>query len=541
MKQTALYNGKVYEARGRFAQAILIEDGMIRLVGSNEDILLAAGPNCERIDCEGRTVLPGLNDSHCHLLQVGEGMCEVNTADCTSVEDLVERCQLYLQTHPQAAVKGLHSIGWNQELFAGKKRVPTRYDLDRISTEIPIVLERICGLVVSANTYVVRKLGLTASSPAYEGGAFLLGEDGTPNGVFTENACQFAVGVLPGYTLSEHAGMMERAIDYAAAHGITSVQSNDVGCSTHDYAHGFALLHRLYDEQEQKIRYRHQVGFFTPADFRESLEHGEYRYGFYPPAGKLQLGPLKLFKDGSLGARTAAMRSEYLDDPGNHGVFSIDDDTMDEYCRLAAGAGIQIVTHTIGDAAIEHTVAAYERILPTAGNPLRHGLIHCQITDRPLLERIARDQLLAFYQPIFLNFDLHAVVSRCGSALSSTSYAFHTLDALGGSFSYGTDSPVEDLNPFPNIYSAVTRQDLSGFPRDGFYPQEGVDVFTAVDAYTWRSAYAEFQEGHKGRIRSGYVADLTVLDQDIFTCDPSEIKNILPVLTMMGGDITYRA
>ena len=100
---------------------------------------------------------------------------------------------------------------------------------------------------------------------------------------------------------------------------------------------------------------------------------------------------------------------------------------------------------------------------------------------------------------------------------------------------------MEDLNPFPNIYSAVTRQDLSGFPRDGFYPQEGVGVFTAVDAYTWRSAYAEFQEGHKGRIRSGYVADLTVLDQDIFTCDPSEIKNILPVLTMMGGDITYRA
>ena len=138
----------------------------------------------------------------------------------------------------------------------------------------------------------------------------------------------------------------------------------------------------------------------------------------------------------------------------------------------------------------------------------------------PLLRRIAADDIITLYQPIFLEYDLHAVESRCGRELSSTSYAFGTLDKLGGKISYGTDSPVEDCNPFPNIYSAVTRRDLKGLPAGGFYPQECVDVCTAVDAYTLGSAYAEFQEDVKGRIRGGFLADLVVLDRDIFTCDP---------------------
>jgi len=540
MKQTVLYNGKIYEERAKFAQAVLIEDGVIRMVGGNDEVLALTSPGCERIDCEGRTVLPGLNDSHQHLLMVGESLAQVGISDCASVEEMIERCKKFIADNPEACRHGLHSVGWNQDMFTEEKRIPTRYDLDKISTEIPIVLERICGHIVTGNTKVIELLGLTGSSPQYDGGVFEIGPDGRPNGVFAENACHHALSTIPPYTIEEHERLLLRAMDYAVAHGLTSVQSNDVGTSTHDYERGFAMFHRVYDEGRAKLRYRHQVSFYTPADYKEFLEHGEYQHGKYEQGGWLQLGPLKLFKDGSLGARTATMRHEYLDDPGNFGVEATSDGLMDEFCRMADTVDMQVVTHVIGDAAIEHTVESYEKVLRNGTNPLRHGLIHCQITDLPMLRRIARNDILAFYQPIFLEYDLHAVVSRCGEALSSTSYAFGTLDKLGGKISYGTDSPVEDCNPFPCIYSAVTRKDLQGRPEGGFFPQECVDVYTAVDAYTAGSAYAEFQEGLKGRIKGGYLADLIILDKDIFTCDPMEIKDILPVLTMVGGKTVYR-
>ena len=199
-----------------------------------------------------------------------------------------------------------------------------------------------------------------------------------------------------------------------------------------------------------------------------------------------------------------------------------------------------MVTHVIGDKAIEDTLKSYETVLRAGKNPLRHGLIHCQITDRPLLERIARDGVLAMYQPIFLNYDMHAVISRCGEALSSTSYAFRTAARLGVPVSYGTDSPVEDMDPFPNLYAAITRQDENGWPEGGFFPQERVDIYDAVDAYTLGSAYAEFREGDKGRLKPGYLADLAVLDTDLFTCPPEAIRTAGPVLTVVGGEPAWR-
>ena len=214
---------------------------------------------------------------------------------------------------------------------------------------------------------------------------------------------------------------------------------------------------------------------------------------------------------------------------------------MLELVRLADENGIQAVTHVIGDKAIEETLKCYEAVLHDGKdkNPLRHGLVHCQITDMPLLERIVRDDVIAMYQPIFLDYDMHAVIPRCGEELSSTSYAFGTMARLGAHVSYGTDSPVEDCDPFANIYAAVTRKDRHGYPEGGFFPNERVDIYTAIDAYTSGSAYAQFMESSKGRLKTGYAADLVMLDKDIFTIDPMEIPSVRPVLTMVGGRIVY--
>jgi predicted amidohydrolase YtcJ len=536
--KTALVNGKIYIERGVFKSAVLSEDGIIKATGTDEEILAAAGKDAKVIDCEGRTVIPGINDSHMHLLLIGSGLYQADTTGVKSIEDLIEKTKAFAEKYPERCVGGIHSIGWNQDLFTeGEKRIPTRHDLDKISTEVPVVLERICSHVVSANTKAIEMRGLGIGSAQFSGGTFELEEDGYPSGVFTENACAEILKVIPPYTAEQREDMFINAMNYAVEHGITSVQSNDAGCAeSMDLV--FPLVHRVYDSGKAKFRYHHQVCCHTVEEYKEYLA-GEYRHGDYSHPW-LTLGPLKLFRDGSLGGRTATMRHEYLDDPGNYGVEATHDEEMMELCRMADEVGMQVVTHVIGDKAIEDTVRCYESVLHNGKNPLRHGLVHCQITDMPLLERIAKDDILTLYQPIFLDYDMHAVISRCGEQLSSTSYAFGTMNRLNHkAVSYGTDSPVEDCNPFPNIYSAVTRKDKNGYPEGGFFPNECVDVYDAVDAYTEGSAYAQFMENEKGRIKPGYMADMTVLDKDIFTCDPMEIRSILPVMTIVGGKVVY--
>lgn len=540
MRKLVLLNGKIYVERERFAQAVYAEDDEIRAVGTNEEILAAAGDGAEIIDLQGKTVIPGLNDSHMHLLNVGMTSAQAQIFGSVSIEDMIERVKTFMKENPEECRRGILCKGWNQDLFETDKRMPNRYDLDRISTEIPIVMRRVCGHVAVANSKVIELLGLDKEMRTVNGGTIETDENGVPNGIFAENAVSLAADLIPKFTMEDNKRLFLRAADYALAHGITSVQSNDVGNGGMDKKDIFGLIHEIYDEGLCSLRYRHQVHIQSADELREYIESGEFKNGKYENPKQLALGPLKLFKDGSLGGRTASMRKEYADDPGNYGVIVSGDEEMDELCRMADEAGIQVVTHVIGDRAVEDMVNSYEKILHEGKNPLRHELIHCQITDKPLLDRIAENDILISYQPIFLDYDMHVVIDRCGEELSRTSYAFKTASDLGIHVSYGTDSPVEDCNPFPNLYAAVTRMDKKGYPEGGFFPEERMDVYGAIDAYTVGSAYAEFCEEFKGRIKPGFLADMVVLDKDIFTCRPEEIKDILPEMTIVGGNVVYR-
>lgn len=537
--KTVFHHGKIYVERGVFAQAVLVEAGVIRAVGTDEEILAAAGSDAEVINCEGRTVIPGLNDCHLHLEMVGEALAQVDLNGATSVDEVVERCKAFMAENPELTKNGVVGVGWNQDFFTGEKVPPTRTQLDRITTDVPVVLVRACRHIVATNSRVVELLGLRGDAQPYEGGKVVIGPDGEPNGVLCENAVAHATALIPSFSFEQQTDLLGKAMAYAVAHGITSVQSNDAGMAM-DIPRALRMLHAVYEGGKGMLRYRHQVCCKTIADYEQFLASDEYlkRDELYDEW--LTLGPLKLFKDGSLGARTALMRHEYHDDPGNYGVESLSDGLQASFCAMADAAGMQVVTHVIGDAAVEKTINAYERVLHGGKNPLRHALIHCQITDRPQLERIAKLGLLTYYQPIFLDYDIHTVYDRVGAELASTSYAFRTLEELGGPVAYSSDAPVENCNPFPNIYCAVTRQDKTGFPPEGLFPEERVDVETAIDAYTLGSAYAEFAEQVKGRIKPGYYADLVVLDRDIFTCAPREIMDILPVLTMVGGKIAFK-
>ena len=536
--QTILYHAKLYVARGDFRSALCAEDGIIRAVGSDAEILALARPGCRRIDCEGRAVVPGFNDSHIHLMQLAQTRYEAPISGARSVDELIARCREFLANHPERTESGLHAIGWNQDDFPDG-RLPDRHDLDRISTAVPVVLELVCGHIVSANTLATQRFAACPEFSQCPPDEVLRASDGTLCGIFRGNACNFVKAQIPAFTREQHRDMLREAMNYAASLGLTSVQSNDVGTSVEDADLAFSLLREIYAAGGAPIRYRHQVCFHDLAAFRESLLHGEYsRRSQYD--GFLTFGPLKLFQDGSLGARTAMLRGGYPGEPDNHGLAWTTREDMAAFCGLASEHSIQVVTHAIGDEAISRVLDAYEAVMPAGQrNPLRHALIHCQITDRALCRRIAELGVLVMAQPVFLDADRELAEKLCGRALAETSYAFGSLLRAGVHLSYGTDCPVESCAPLWNLGAAVTRCDANGTPAGGFVPSERVDVETAVDAYTMESAYAEFQEHCKGRLKPGYYADLTVLDQDIFTMDPMKIRSVSPVLTMTGGRIVF--
>ncbi|SDK10701.1 amidohydrolase [Natronincola ferrireducens] len=529
--RTILKNGKFYIEKNSFQQAILIEDGVIVQTGGNEDILKNDADNI--IDLQEKTILPGFNDSHLHISWVGDAMTSCNLTSAKSIDEVIQFGKNFIKENKDLVV--LNGRGWNQDYFtSGEKRLLNRFDLDKISTQIPIVFDRVCGHVSVGNTKALEVLGVDANT-IIDGGVVELGDDGKPNGIFNENAVGLIHSLIPEKSDRDIEKDFLEAANYALSVGITSIQSCDIMHG--DFRRMFDIIHNIYDNKKSKLRYSHQFNFQDINDFKTYLQT-EYKTGQYDEKF-LSKGVLKLFKDGSLGARTALMLKDYEDAPGTKGVAALSDEQLQDLCDLATEHGIPVITHAIGDGAIESVLNAYEKIIKNGKNPLRHGIVHCEITNMEQLKRIAKLNIPVMYQPIFLDCDIKILEARVGKQLASTSYAFNTLYKLGAPISLSTDAPVEDCNPFPNIYCAVTRLGMDGKPTDGFYPNEKMDLEDVIDAYTIGSAFNEFKEDFKGRLKPGYVADLIVLDKDIFTIDPLKIKDIKVEKTMIDGEFVY--
>lgn len=528
-----LKNGKIYIKKGKFAQALYIKNGIIELVASNDDMLKISADNI--IDLQGKTVLPGLNDSHMHLWGTGEALTTCNLTSAKSIEEVIQLGKDFLEVNQ--GIEALAGRGWNQDYFIhGEKRLPNRHDLDKISTEIPIVFKRVCGHVYIGNTKAIEQVGADENTRV-DGGVIELGEDGKPNGVFNENAIRLIGSAIPSKSEEDIEKDILTAANYALSVGLTSVQSCDIMSSGAETM--FSIIHNIYKEEKTRLRYAHQFNFQDINDFRNYLET-EYLSDQYNEKN-FSKGSLKLFKDGSLGARTAVMLKDYEDAPGTKGVSALTDEQLQDLCDLATQNGIQVLTHAIGDGAVESVINAYENTMINRENPLRHGIVHCQITSYEQLERIAKLNIPVMYQPIFLDYDIKIMEDRVGKELASTSYAFNNLYKLGAPVSLGTDAPVEDCNPFPNIYCAVNRLCIDGTPSGGFNTSEKMELEDAIDAYTIGSAFNEFKEEFKGRLMPGYVADLIVLDRDIFTIDPLEIKDIKVEKTMIDGEFVFES
>lgn len=529
--RTLLTHGTIYLERNRFCEALLIEDGIIVKTGTTHALIAHAAEADEVMDLGGRTVVPGFNDAHLHLYMTGVALSMVDLYGSSSLEEVLQRGIAFLKEHPH--LEGtLIGRGFNQDYF-NEKRLPTRWDLDRISTTRPILFYRACTHLAVVNSKALELLSLTGSTPPVEGGVMDKDENGALNGIFRENAIPLLESLLPPVTEERVLDTLHRILPQAHAQGITSVQVNDIWVGNPEAGAveaGYAAL-----AEEAQLHVYHQIYFKDVASFQERIQTGFHRSTH--PFNRY--GPLKLFADGSLGARTALLRQPYADDPSTRGIATLSRETLDAFLALAEAEGIQVAIHAIGDGAIDMVLDAFEQHMQP-GNPLRHGIIHVQITDKELLQRMKHLNLIAYVQPIFLHYDMHIVKNRVGESLASTSYAFGTMAKLGIPVAYSTDAPIERFHVMENLHAAINRQDLSGFPTGGFYPEEKVDRSTALDSVTRGGAYASFEEERKGRLLPGYVADLVVLSHPYFEVPDDAIKDILVDATMVQGKFVYR-
>jgi predicted amidohydrolase YtcJ len=531
MMKTIFINGNIYIEKDVFKEALVIENGIIVFVGDNESALTYATDQSDMIDLNGKTVVPGFNDSHLHFYMTALALKSVDLFNTTSIEEVIARGKSFLVEHPNH--KGLLSgRGWNQDYFITDQRMVLKEDLDQISTDIPIVFSRACGHVVCANSKALTLANITPDLNI-EGGTIEVNSKHELTGVLKENAIKQLDVLKESITVEDVVSQLQFVSNVANSCGITSVQTNDFNIGTSDTTI-IEEAYRVYAETHPTVRVYHQICFVDIDAFKQRINEG------YDQSTNdfNRYGPLKLFTDGSLGARTAYMRKPYHDDSTTVGILTMPQATIDEYVKTAHQHQIQTAIHAIGDGAIDCVLNSFEQVIKDE-NTLRHGIIHCQITDEALLKRFAKKDIVAYLQPIFLHADMHVVEARVGQALASTSYAFATMDRLGLHVAYGTDAPVEPFDVINCIHCAVNRQDLNYYPKDGYYPNERISVYQAIDHYTVGSAYASFQEHTKGRLLPGYVADCVVLSKNIFKIDSSEIMSVKIDKTMVDGRFVY--
>lgn len=563
-------------------EAMAIKDGLICELGSNEDILKLKTDTTKIYDLHNQVVFPGFNDSHMHILEYAIQAERIDLSHVKSIDELILVMKSALNEHSNNEIsnattnnivtnnivtndietndietsnidtnyRGTNNadsnstdIQWligrcmNQDHFKDK-RMPTKDDLNKISTTIPIVILRVCHHIAVVNDKALELLSSNGVLPAVEGGEFLLGKDGKPNGILTENALQLIYNTLSKPSVSKVKELILKTTNEMAAHGITSAHSDDFASVEH-FEDVITAYRELGEENLLKVRVNQQCLIKDSKELLEFIHKGYASKVFNP---YYSLGALKILSDGSLGARTAYLRNPYHDEPSTRGVFVETKEQLLERMKLADDNGMQIAVHAIGDGAIEAIFDCFQELDAKNNyrNPLRHGIVHCQITDKELLERFNKQNILAYIQPIFLEYDLHMVEDRVGKELASTSYAFKTLMDSGVHTSGGSDCPVEHFNIMNNIYCGVARKDLFGQPVEGFHVEEALTMRQALQAFTMEGAYASREEQVKGSLEKGKYADFVVLDKDLLQIENEEIRNVNVLMTVMGGKTTYR-
>lgn len=519
------------------ADAFLVRGGDFQAAGDCA-ALVKDCPGAERIDLGGRTVLPAFTETHMHVLSLGMFLKDVNLQHAKGIGDVIGLSRAYIETHQVKPGTWVRGRGWNQDNFLDEGRFLTRYDLDKISTEHPIAFVRTCGHVIAVNSLALELVGMSESAPQVDGGQIDVDASGRPLGTFREKARKIILDAIPEQTVEELQELIGLASEEALAHGITTIHTDDFKDVPNNYQKVIDAYRGLEAEGRLRIRIYEQCNLPATEKIAQFISAG-YHTGWGDE--HFRLGPLKLLADGSLGSRTAYLRAPYADDPTTRGIHLFSQEELDAMIGLAHKSGMQVAIHAIGDGAMEMVLNGIERAKAECPRENeRHGIIHCQITSHEQLERMKALGLLAYIQPIFLNYDISIVEDRVGALRASTSYNWKEFVEKGIPICGGSDCPVESLNIMENLYTAVVRKNLKGEPAHGWRSEQCLTVRQAVESFTVNAAYASFEEGRKGSITPGKMADFVVLPEDIFSIDPERLKDLQVERTYLGGELAYQ-
>lgn len=532
------HNGKIVtmDPAAPQVQALAVKAGVILAAGSDSDILPLAKPGTQVIDLQGRLVLPGFCDSHMHLLSYGYGLEKAALGGAQSLEEMVELGRQFLAGHPE--LPWVQGRGWNNDRWTDR-RMPTRWDLDRISTEVPISFTRWCSHAVVVNSNALSRMGVTKDTPDPDGGRIERDDRGEPLGIFWDEAQELVYQNIPTLTKEDLQRMLVRAGRDALKCGLTMVQSDDYEAVT-ERETPFLLqaFQELAGDGRLPVRVREQCRLTDIGLLQGFLSQG---HAMGQGNDLFRIGPLKLLCDGGLGARTALLARPYADCPDTRGAAVYTQEALDELVETAHRAGMACALHSIGDGALDMCLAAIGRAQERDPRPdMRHSVIHCQVTRPDQLQKLRERNIVAHIQPIFLDYDHKIAGDRVGPQLEKSSYNWRTMADLGVHYACGSDCPVESFDVMRGIYCAVTRKDLAGLPEQGWLPEQALTVEQAVRGFTLGGAYAVHEDHLLGSLEAGKLADMVVLERDIFTIPPEEIKDVRVDMTVLGGRIAWQ-
>ncbi|WP_298821662.1 amidohydrolase [Chloroflexus sp.] len=529
MTTMVLYNGPIYTLNPAqpVAQALAIRNEQVLAVGDEDSVRAVAGPQIEPIDLQGRAVVPGLTDAHVHVVLYGLARQEVRLTGCPDLATALEQIAATSRRLPPDA--WLRGNGWDHTLWGG--RWPTRADLDRVCPDRPAVLWRKDGHSLWVNSRALALAGITAATPDPDGGQIQRDEHGEPTGILLEAAMELARTIVPPPTRAERLAALELAIDEALSYGLTGLH---VPPSTDPSDGSDTLIDLQGARAAGKLKLRvlmHIAG--------AQLDHA-IALGLRSGLGDdwLRIGGLKLFADGSLGSESAHMLAPY--EGRNHtGIAVIPPAEVKAIVARANAHGISVAVHAIGDAANRSVLDAISAARLTAARlAFPNRIEHAQILDPRDIPRFAELGVIASMQPIHCIADM-AMAERLWGARCATSYAWRSLLNAGATLAFGSDAPVETLDPWAGIHAAVTRQTTDGKPEGGWYPEQQLTVAEALAAYCVGPALAEAAAERKGRLIPGMLADLVVLNGDPFQVPATALHTLRADLTIVGGRVMF--
>ena len=529
-----IQNAVIYTVDADFskASALAIRGRYLVYVGDRAGVQAYIGPNTKVLDLQGRTVLPGIIEGHMHLPMLGENLLKIDAywKPRQAILDAVAA-----RAGELAPGEWILGFGWNNEVWEDKN-YPTKEELDAVAPDHPVVLTRTDGHMIWVNSMVLELAGVTRESSDPQGGEILRDAAGNPTGCLTDTAMEPVTQRIPQLSNKRKKEALMKGQAHLLSLGITSLVN--AGTTVGDIEN----MKALYRDGKLHIR----IYAFISSAWGEALGDNEKSYyyrgietGLFDQ--RLTIRGVKLFADGSLGSRSAALFSDYSDRPGHRGNLIYSDEELYRLVKEARRNGFQVATHAIGDAAVNQVLNVYRRVLQEhPADDHRFRIEHYQVSTLDDIPRLAALGVIPSMQATHATSDKNMAENRIGVERMKGAYAWRTIIDSGSIIVNGSDAPVELANPFHGLYAAVTRMDREGRPAGGWYPHQRMTRAEALKSFTIWAAYGQFEEKLKGSLEAGKLADFVVVDRDYMQCPADEIKEITPLLTVIGGEIRYR-